>query len=408
MTTIHHPRVFLSHESGDKVWVRELALALTRRGLVPWLDEDAIALGQSISHAISHAMSESAAFAVLLTKRSLASDWVGREVRQAMELEDDRSVPRARILPLLLGLDIDALRNDSRFDSWFVGKDLDRLYASGEGPIEAIGDQIATSVGLLMGFSKVKCLQLVCDARGPAGTLTGFDPPAQLDHYATVVLRPHRGPRSPAWTATGEDWERWREDMHSGLSAMLTGGSRLRRVRLHLRCQYALAVWLGARFDRQHDIEIEVYDHDLRDPSPWRSVAGSKRGLHPSKRLQVLREVQGQTITALVWDGSSSFSGRKAVKDWHAAHGDGPLVGWSYAPELVDGKLPPDLDVPAWANQLVADLVQRHPTHLRLVLACPVWAAVALGHLLTRVEVPSLSVLEWDAEAGTYGECRVR
>ena len=72
-------RVFLSHSSKDKVFVRYLATDLTNAGHRPWLDEWEIRVGESIPSRISAGIEDADAVAVVLSENALDSLWVERE-----------------------------------------------------------------------------------------------------------------------------------------------------------------------------------------------------------------------------------------------------------------------------------------------------------------------------------------
>lgn len=396
--------VFLSHHSADKPAIRQLATALTRRGLLPWLDEDRLSLGVDIDQQLTQAIRAGVVTVVLLTPDSLASGWVDQELRLAMELEARSDPPRRCILPLFDRLTPDDLRGDPRFHPWFKGGRLNRLYVLASEGADVVADRITQAVGELQGLGAATELKLVCDSRG-TGVMVGAPEAVAPTDLPTLVFRPHRGDRTFDLTLVDDAWDAWRADMARGLRLLLGSHRPGRGVRLQLRCQMAVGCWLGAQLDRQVAVPVSVYEPG----GSWRLASGHQPGKAPSAPLPVLSDVRGDTTTVLIWDGSPTHRSRRDALAWHHLHGDGPLLALSYAAYLGAGhRLDPTFDLPTWANQAVADLTQDHPRHLRLILAGPIWMGVALGHLLTRIEVPALSVLEWDATAGRYGSCRIR
>lgn len=411
MSSLPTPKlsVFLSHHSDDKDYVRQLGDALTRRGVVPWLDEDHILPGDRISGVIQAAMERVVAVAALLTPRSLGSTWVNHELELAMQLESDPDGPRARILPLLVDTTPSDLRHDplGRFNTWFTGNRLDRRYVRADGDVDRLAHDLCRAVSRQLDLPRARSVQIVCDSRG-SGRMVGEPDLEALNDWPTIVLRPHRGERSFGLTVGDPEWTAWRKDMHQGLSALLSDVSRQRTLRLHLRCQLAVAVWLGSLFNRQTTAQLEVYDHRAPKDQQWRSVSGHAPTT-PGDGREVVDPSPGEVVTAIIHKGDSDRPTYTDPIAWHQAHRDGPLVAHSYADHLDDnGHLPLDFDVVGWANQVVADLTQGNPQHLRLCLDCPVWAAVPLGQLLTRIEAPKLSVLEWDKDNATYRECLIR
>jgi len=92
--------IFLCHSSKDKFFVRELAAKLRDVGVRVWLDEAEIKIGDSLTQKIGQAIDEMDYFGVVLSRHSIASEWVQRELQVAMqrELKERRVI----VLPLLL------------------------------------------------------------------------------------------------------------------------------------------------------------------------------------------------------------------------------------------------------------------------------------------------------------------
>jgi hypothetical protein len=79
--------LFLSHSQRDKQFARKLANDLTARGVHVWLDEAVMFLGDSLLDKIRNAIEKVDYFAVILSRRSVVSDWVHREIEIAMQSE---------------------------------------------------------------------------------------------------------------------------------------------------------------------------------------------------------------------------------------------------------------------------------------------------------------------------------
>jgi hypothetical protein len=92
--------IFLSHSSKDKFFVRELAGKLSAAGVRVWLDEAEISIGDSLTAKIGQAIDQMDFFAVVLSRHSVASEWVQRELQIAMqrELKEHKVI----VLPLLI------------------------------------------------------------------------------------------------------------------------------------------------------------------------------------------------------------------------------------------------------------------------------------------------------------------
>ena len=91
--------IFLCHSSKDKFFVRELAARLTAAGVRVWLDEAEIKIGDSLTAKIGHAIDRMQYFGVVLSRHSVTSEWVQRELQIATQREfKERKVV---VLPLL-------------------------------------------------------------------------------------------------------------------------------------------------------------------------------------------------------------------------------------------------------------------------------------------------------------------
>jgi hypothetical protein len=82
--------IFLSHNSHDKPIVRRLRNDLAAYGIRGWVDEAEIRPGESLIAKIQDGLESTDFFAVILSKRSVDSEWVKRELDMATTLELER------------------------------------------------------------------------------------------------------------------------------------------------------------------------------------------------------------------------------------------------------------------------------------------------------------------------------
>jgi len=93
-------RSFICHNSKDKETARILASSLVEQGIDVWLDEWALAPGDSIVGGIEEGVSACDLFVLLWSTNAEASAWVGTELRAAIRRRvDDRSL---RVVPVML------------------------------------------------------------------------------------------------------------------------------------------------------------------------------------------------------------------------------------------------------------------------------------------------------------------
>lgn len=91
--------VFLSHNSVDKPFVRELARDMKRAGIKVWIDEAEIKIGDSIVDKIGKGIDEADYVVVVLSPNSVDSPWVQRELQVATHQEIVGK--RIKVLPVL-------------------------------------------------------------------------------------------------------------------------------------------------------------------------------------------------------------------------------------------------------------------------------------------------------------------
>ena len=98
------PSIFLSHNSNDKPFVRKLASRLSAAGVVVWLDEVNLRIGDSLVDKIANAINNVSFVAAIISRSSIKSVWVRTELSLAMtkEINGDTKV----ILPVVID-DID-------------------------------------------------------------------------------------------------------------------------------------------------------------------------------------------------------------------------------------------------------------------------------------------------------------
>jgi len=91
---------FLSHSSKDKSFIRQLAADLTSHGVAVWLDEQRIRVGDSIPEQVAQGLAESDYFVVAISANSVQSEWVKKELNNALVHEVERR--QVHVLPIRL------------------------------------------------------------------------------------------------------------------------------------------------------------------------------------------------------------------------------------------------------------------------------------------------------------------
>jgi hypothetical protein len=93
-------QVFISHSHADKGFARKLAADLRKAGHIVWIDEGEINVGDSLIEKIREGIDRVDYVAAVLSKASIESEWIKRELDIASnrEIEEKRVV----VLPLLI------------------------------------------------------------------------------------------------------------------------------------------------------------------------------------------------------------------------------------------------------------------------------------------------------------------
>jgi hypothetical protein len=92
--------IFLSHNHGDKPFVRRLANDLTAKGIRVWLDEAEIKIGDSLIRKISSGIYDMDFLGAVLSPNSVQSRWVQEELEQALHIQISEAY--VKVLPILL------------------------------------------------------------------------------------------------------------------------------------------------------------------------------------------------------------------------------------------------------------------------------------------------------------------
>lgn len=93
-------KVFISYSHADKPFASRLAEDLKRRRTPIWIDDAEVKVGDSIVRKIEEGISGAQYLIVLLSKNSVESDWVRRELEIAVN--DEMEIGSVKVLPCLI------------------------------------------------------------------------------------------------------------------------------------------------------------------------------------------------------------------------------------------------------------------------------------------------------------------
>src|SRR5215510_1282269 len=95
-------RLFISHSSQDDAFVRALRAALADHGQDGWIDSRELRGGDPLWTEIQQAIDDASAYAVVISTDALQSRWVGRELRRALDVRQQRGKDQFPVIPLSL------------------------------------------------------------------------------------------------------------------------------------------------------------------------------------------------------------------------------------------------------------------------------------------------------------------
>jgi hypothetical protein len=95
-------KLFLSHSSTDDPFVRDLRAALADHGQEGWIDSRQLRGGDPLWPEIEQAIEAATAFAVVVSPAALQSRWVGKELRHALQLREQRGKEQFPVFALAL------------------------------------------------------------------------------------------------------------------------------------------------------------------------------------------------------------------------------------------------------------------------------------------------------------------
>ena len=92
-------KVFISHSSNDKPFVRKLKRDLNLNYIDTWVDEDEMFPGDSLIEKLSFGLKESTHFLIVLSPFSIQSEWVKLELENALAQVEQSTIEK--IIPIL-------------------------------------------------------------------------------------------------------------------------------------------------------------------------------------------------------------------------------------------------------------------------------------------------------------------
>ncbi len=135
-------QLFISHSSQDDAFVRDLRAALADHGQEGWIDSRELRGGDPLWLEIKKAIDEATAYAVVVSTDALQSKWVGKELRHALLVQEQRGKDKYPVIPLSLnGTQLGVL------EEFFGEEPIYIPVSSDAGGVEAALNAILVAVG---------------------------------------------------------------------------------------------------------------------------------------------------------------------------------------------------------------------------------------------------------------------
>ena len=179
-------KLFISHSSQDDAFVRDLRAALADHGQDGWIDSRELRGGDPLWPEIQKAIEEASGYAVLVSTDGLQSKWVGKELRHALELRDDRGKDKFPVIPLSLNsTKLGVLEEFFGEEPLYipVSSDAGGVVAASSGETRAAALALFGMVGFTFGFLGPLAVGLVVDLGGGRE-----EPVAWLWAFAVMAL----------------------------------------------------------------------------------------------------------------------------------------------------------------------------------------------------------------------------
>ena len=397
---------FLCHAScSDKQLAREVAVALGRRGVVPWLDKLSLLPGESISITTDAAIEASTVLVVFLSQAAKASDWVREEIKRAIR-NLGREDARRRIILVHPGASADTSLVPDVLKPIVLHSDHNDIdvhkVMSADKSAAAIAKDIGKRVYDLLDTAGAMDVNVVLDQRG-SGDRVGVPPEVGRLKLArpTLVFRHDVGARDRKGMLCGEAWTGYRRDLCEALDAALPTHPG-RTVHVAGTPQLGLAVMLGWHMRRSSNVTLRV--HGRQDGNVFTNN-GQQMVMAPSSDhppCNTIHPVHAPALSGTPDEIDLVLAPKNRLENvarYRAAAGGAlPPVVW-----IETGKLSSSKEVMVLTVEVAALLAGLGGPAVRLYSALPAHALpIVVANFDTVVK--RLRFMEYDHGAGERGE----
>ncbi len=136
-------KLFISHSSRDDAFVRDLRAALADLGQGGWIDSRELRGGDPLLTEIQKAIDDASAYAIVVSTDALQSKWVGKELKYALKIQEQRGKDKFPVIPLSL--------NDTKLgvlEEFFDEEPIYIAVSSQAGGVEAAMNSLLVAMGV--------------------------------------------------------------------------------------------------------------------------------------------------------------------------------------------------------------------------------------------------------------------
>ncbi len=226
---------FLSHSSVDKPLVQNVADALCRRGVIPWLDKNDLPPGSDFMERLEKAIDRQVVIIPFLPENRRGAEGTQDEVREVLRLKDER-----------------------QYHDWIFPVNVEESLEA-----DSTADDISQHIYRLLNFKQTNDVNIVIDQRGRGSRKDPYEFSPTIDElvaHPTLVFRPDMKNRSVFETLVGEGWQEFRQIVDSSLSKALGKLKTGMKIRILGDAQLGIPFFLGQQFDRTSVVDLYCYN----------------------------------------------------------------------------------------------------------------------------------------------------
>lgn len=259
MLNLRFASAFISHSSAHAPLAAKLAIELSTRGVLPWLDKHRVVVGDELEPLFQKATAEQSAVIALISSESIRSGWCDGELAPWLQ-------EAGRVVPIFIG-NPQALVRQSRLLSshWLAGDSIKVAYLTlnqDASDLETAAEQLVRHQFKRLDVSSSPGIVIDIDQRAgnEDGTpnLADFPPSWSCLPWPTLVYRPHAEDKGKHAVVPVNNWADTRNRIVASLQVAAPAGAR--EVCVTGRAQPALSWLVGTFFDKSSVKKLSAFN----------------------------------------------------------------------------------------------------------------------------------------------------